>query len=452
LIAGFVSIGREGMAGAVLRSSRATGALLIDQAGHWPRPGPTVLPAFLAHSFPRSDMMTKTKLIGGAIAAAALLAPAVTLAQDDPYAPLGIRSGAFLIFPSLSTGVTYDDNVFATNDDEDDDFFLNVRPEVRAESQWSRHSLVASAFGDFGFYKDNDDNNYEDFGAALAGQLDVLRNSRTTGTLGISRLSEDREDADDAGQDDVTQYWQSEVRVAHRHEFVRFFVQPSLFAARYNYESAGNISNAERDYNSFGGGFRAGVTLSPRINVFGEVNSDLVRYDDAGDDDDSNGADVRAGVEVDFTRLVVGEASLGYAYRQYDEFENEGGLAGDLGITWTPTQLTTVDFVGSAGFEESTVVFEGDRASGSLSTGIGVIVNHDLRRNIRLNASARYDRDEFQGTDRVDDTFRLGAGVSYLLNRNLSVDATYRFDTRDSDADNEEFDRNIFRIGLTARL
>jgi hypothetical protein len=32
------------------------------------------------------------------------------------------------------------------------------------------------------------------------------------------------------------------------------------------------------------------------------------------------------------------------------------------------------------------------------------------------------------------------------------VDATYRFDTRDSDADNEEFDRNIFRIGLTARL
>jgi hypothetical protein len=159
---------------------------------------------------------------------------------------------------------------------------------------------------------------------------------------------------------------------------------------------------------------RAGVSVSPRINVFGEVNGDLVRYDDAGSNDDNRGGDVRAGVEVDFTRLVVGEMSLGYAYRQYENFENEGGLAGDVGITWTPTQLTTVDLVGRAGFEETTVVFEGDEASGNLTTGIGVIVNHDLRRNIRLNANAGYDRDDFQGTNRVDNTFRLGGGVSYL--------------------------------------
>lgn len=411
-----------------------------------------MLPAFLAHSFPRSDKMTKTKLIGGAIAAAALLAPAVTLAQDDPYEPLGIRSGAFLIFPSLQTSVTYDDNVFATNNDEDDDFVFNVSPEVRAESQWSRHSLAATVFGDLGFFASETDSNYQDFGTALTGRLDALRNSRTTGNVLIARLHDDREDPDDAGVQDVTQYWQSEARVDHRHEFVRFFIQPSLFAARFNYESAGDVSNAERDYNSFGGGFRAGFAVSPRINVFGEVNSDIVRYDDAGDDDDSNGADVRAGVEVDVTRLVVGEASLGYAYRQYDEFENEGGLAGDLAITWTPTQLTTVDFIGNAGFEESTVVFDGDRASGNLSTGLGVVVNHDLRRNIRLNANVSYIRDDFQGTSRTDDTVRLGGGVSYLLNRNLSVDASYRFDTRSSDDNNAEFDRNLFRLGLTARL
>lgn len=396
--------------------------------------------------------MTKTKLIGGAIAAAALLAPAITAAQDDPYAPLGVRAGAFLVYPSISTGVSYDDNVYATNNDEEDDFIATVRPEISAESQWSRHALTASAFGEFGFYASEDDSNYQDFGTALVGRLDVLRNSRTTGSIGISRLHEDRESADDLGQEDVTQFWRSEARVAHRHEFVRLFVQPSLFARRLNFEDAGNVSNAERDRNVYGAGFRAGVAVSPRINVFGEVNGDLVRYDDAGSDDDSDGGDVRAGVEVDISRLVVGEASLGYAYRQYDNAENQGGLAGNLGITWTPTQLTTVDFVGQAGFEESTVFFQGEQASGNLSTGVGVVVNHDLRRNIRLTANASYDRDDFQGTNRTDDTFRLGAGVTYLLNRNLSVDATYRFDTRNSDAGNEEFDRNIFRIGLTARL
>jgi len=396
--------------------------------------------------------MTKTKLIGGAVAAVAVLASGVAAAQDDPFEPLGIRAGAFLVYPTLATTGTYDDNIFATKDDEEDDFIFTLRPDIRAESQWSRHSLAASTFGEFGFFADENDSNYEDFGAALDGRLDVTRDSATFGNLSFRRLHEDRESADDVGQDEVTQFWLSEAALRHRHRFVRFFVEPRVRAQRYAFEEAGDLSNADRDRNRFDGGLRAGVTVSPAINVFAEGNADVVRYDDAGDFQDSNGYDGRVGVEVDVTRLVVGEASVGYAYRQNDEFENEGGLTGDLGIVWTPTQLTTVTFTGRAGFDETTVTFDGDRSSGNLATNVGVRVDHELRRNIRLNATGEYQRDDFQGTNRVDDTFRLGAGASYLLNRNLSVDASYRFDTRDSDADDAEFDRNIFRIGVTARL
>lgn len=400
--------------------------------------------------------MTKTKLIGGVVAAAALLAPAVAAAQaaaqNDPFAPLGIRAGAFLIFPALTAAGTYDDNVFAAKNDTDDDFIFTLRPSVSAESQWSRHALAASAYTEFGFFAEEDDSNYEDFGTALNGRLDVTRDSATFGTLSLDRRSEDRESADDAGNTDVTQFWDTLARVRHRHSFARFFVQPTAYARRYAFEEAGEISNAERDRNIFGGGLRAGVTVSPAINAFGEVNADVRRYDDAGAFQDSNGYDVRGGVEVDISRLIIGEASLGYAYRQNDEFENEGGLAGDIGITWNPTQLTSVDFVGRAGFDESTVSFEGDRSSGNLASSIGVTATHELRRNIRLNANAEYQRDDFQGTNRVDDTFRVGTGVTYLLNRNLSLDASYRFDTRSSDDTNAEFDRNVFRVGVTARL
>ena len=396
--------------------------------------------------------MTKTKLIGGAVAAAAVLASGVAVAQDDPFEPLGIRAGAFLVYPSLEAAGTYDDNIFATKNNTEDDFIFTLRPELRAQSQWSVHSLAATAFSEFGFFADENDSNYQDFGGALDGRLDVRRDSATFGRLSFARLHEDRESADDAGVDDVTQFWVTEARLRHRHRFVRFFVQPSAFARRLAFEDAGDFSNADRDRSIFGGGLRVGATVSPAINVFVEGNADVVRYDDAGDFNDNNGYDARVGVEVDVTRLIIGEASVGYAYRQNDEFENEGGLASDIGITWTPTPLTTVNFTGRAGFDETTVTFEGDRSSGNLATGIGVRVDHELRRNIRLNASAAYDRDDFQGTNRVDDTFRLGAGVTYLLNRNLSIDASYRFDTRNSDANDAEFDRNLFRVGVTARL
>jgi len=398
--------------------------------------------------------MTKTKLIGGVVAAAALLAPTLALAQDDPYEPLGIRAGAFLVFPSIDTGLTYDDNVFATKNDTDDDFIFTVRPEITAESQWSVHSLAVSTFGEFGFYESETDSNYQDFGGAVAGTLDVLRNSRADGRLAISRLHDDREDPDQADVQDVTQYFLYDATVGYRHTFNRVFLRPTGFARRYAYENAGDVSNAGRDYNTYGLGLRTGFIVSPRISVFTQVDGDLVRYDEGGDNDDSNGVDVLGGVEVDFNRLIVGEASIGYGWRTYDndDFDDTNGLAANLGITWTPTQLTTVNFVGRSAIDESDVVFEGDRASGELNQRIGVIVNHDLRRNIVLTASTSYERGDFQETSRTDHTFRAGGGVSYLINRNFSVDATYNFSTRDSDDDDSEFDRNIFRVGLTVRL
>lgn len=399
--------------------------------------------------------MTKTKLIGGVVAATALLAPALVAAQDQAFEPLGIRTGAFLVYPSVSLTGTYDDNVFATSDDEEDDFITTLRPEVRAESQWSRHQLTATAFGEFGFFADENDSNYEDFGAGIGGRLDVTRESRTTGNLSFARLNEGRDSPDEGGVDEVTQYWQYNARLSHRHSFVRFFVQPTLTASRTSFESAGDLSNAQRDRNRYGGGLRVGFNVSPSINVFAEGNGDVVEYDDSGAvDRDSTGFNVRGGAEIDITRLIVGEFSIGYDRREYDDdaLDDAQGLAATVGLTWTPTQLTTVLVNATSGVDETTVVFDGEQASGNLRSALALGVRHELRRNIILNGDVNYIRDDFEGTARTDDTFGVGAGVSYLINRNLSVNASYTFTTRDSDDDTAEYDRNLFRVGLTARL
>ena len=56
---------------------------------------------------------TARPLVSTAVALT-LGAPAVALGQEiGPYDPLGIRAGAFLIYPSLSVSEVYNDNVFA---------------------------------------------------------------------------------------------------------------------------------------------------------------------------------------------------------------------------------------------------------------------------------------------------------------------------------------------------
>jgi uncharacterized protein (PEP-CTERM system associated) len=79
-------------------------------------------------------------------------------------------------------------------------------------------------------------------------------------------------------------------------------------------------------------------------------------------------------------------------------------------------------------------------------------VNHELLRNVLLNGNVGYIRDDFEGVDRTDNTLRAGAGVSYLLNRHLSLDAKYDFSTRDSDENDEEYTRNRFLVGITGKL
>ena len=60
----------------------------------------------------------------------------------------GIPAGGFRVFPSLTVRQAYDDNVFATDVDEEGDVITLISPEIDVRSEWSRHSLVFNAFAD----------------------------------------------------------------------------------------------------------------------------------------------------------------------------------------------------------------------------------------------------------------------------------------------------------------
>ena len=81
---------------------------------------------------------------------------------------------------------------------------------------------------------------------------------------------------------------------------------------------------------------------------------------DASDQDDTpplkrdnNVYDVRVGTAIDITGLLFGEVSVGWEYQEFDESEldSETGLVYGVGLTWNPTQLTSLSLEGDGGFE-----------------------------------------------------------------------------------------------------
>ncbi len=373
------------------------------------------------------------------------------------FSPLGIRAGQFLIFPSIGVLGEYDDNVRATNDDEDTDYSVSFLPRITARSQWSRHELNATTFGDFAFFADDSDNNYQDFGFEIDGTLDINSRNIAFGDVGIARDHDQRDDPSEADSDDVTQFWDSSAALGYRHTFNRFFVQPRLALRRLGYEEAGDVSNDDRDRTQYGGDVRVGFSISPRFDAFVQG-----RYVRSVRDTNSGGGVKRdntryigtIGTDIDITGVIFGEAQIGYEFTDFDEsdLDSEQNPFAEAGITWNVTELTSILFDAFVGLEDSTVTVDGEEASSEFEQRYGIEVQHELLRNLILEANGRYERSDFEGVDRTDNTFRAGFGATYLVNRNISLIANYNYTHRNSDVDDQEFSRNIVRVGINLRL
>jgi hypothetical protein len=371
----------------------------------------------------------------------------VTARPRPDYDPLGIRAGGFLIYPSLTVGSSYDDNVFATKDDTKDDFIFNFLPEVVVRSNFPRHAITWTTQADIARYVSETNENYEDFGTALGGQLDITRNNRLTAGAEFARGHDDRDDPEDPGvevADEPLKYYDYGGDLGFLQEFNRLNFSLLGTFDRRDYTDG---DEGDRDRDLFGGRLRTGYFVSPRINAFvqGGFRRE-VRDVDTGRDNNVYSASV--GTEIDFTGLLFGEVNAGWSLQEFDDSErdSENGFTYGANLTWNPTGLTSLRLEGEGGFEPS------DVGSSKLESEIGLRIDHELLRNLLIGGEVRYRRDDFQDANRVDNRIDVGPVITYFVNRNFSVGADYVFTTRDSDESDREFDRNVISLRVTAQL
>jgi hypothetical protein len=124
-----------------------------------------------------------------------------------------------------------------------------------------------------------------------------------------------------------------------------------------------------------------------------------------------------------------GEVGLGYVSRDYVSSSAVEGFAMRGTVEYFPTQLTTITGTLRRSVEDS--VFQS--SSGYFATGGSLRVDHELRRNILLMAFADYEHQDFSDVDRTDKVYTISAGLTYLLNRTVGLNANIGHTERQSD-------------------
>jgi hypothetical protein len=145
---------------------------------------------------------------------------------------------------------------------------------------------------------------------------------------------------------------------------------------------------------------------------------------------DSTGGYAKGGTSFEFSRLLTGEISVGWAARDYVD-PRLGRLDGLLtagSLVWTVTPLTTARFVTSTSIDETIV----PDVSGVLTHLYTVEVDHDFRRWLTAIGKFTYGTLDYQGDGRFDKIYSIEGDLIYKLTRSLWIKGTLRRDILNS--------------------
>lgn len=376
--------------------------------------------------------------------------------NEDPYAALGIRTGSFLLFPSVDLSTGYTSNTTDTKDGGGA-WLAIVAPELLIQSDWSRHEAALSLRGSYETYSD-DTRNAPEFDAEATTRLDFADrwhgDFRAAYFYGTESLSDPNLPAGVNESPDVHDFAGS---AALSGAFGRHVFTAEVLADRSLYGDAKSggqtISQRDRNNTLYGGRLRLGYEMTRTFVPFVEaVLTHRVydqRTDDLGIERASRGDGLRAGFAFDRSPVSSGELALGYLRETFDDssLDTLSAFTVDGLLVWAPTRLTTVTTAVLSSIEPTT----DPASSGSVVYDAGVDVAYAWRPNVVLAGAAGARYEGFQGTDQVDWTYELGLAATWRINRSAELALGYVHEWRESTDRSNNYDSDTVRLDLRVK-
>ncbi len=371
------------------------------------------------------------------------------------YDPVPITVRSFEVFPAVEMGYAYDSNIFAQKNNTTDDHLATLRPAVSVFSNWNRHALAATAFGDLNFFTGNPDENAALFVTGLQGRYDIMSETWLAGRLGYQHLAEPRSSADDAGGSEPTTFNVSRGGLTAYRGIGKVKLEGTYDLSRYFYNdtpsSVGFIDQSFRDrtYHELGG--KVVYDLTANFKPYVKTGYNWRVYDNFHTHQ-SQGYEAVVGTTADFGGITSVDAYIGWMSQDYENFgsnEVNDGVKFGGRLEWNVTGLTSLVLETSRTIEETTLAgFNSFKATGGSAT-----LTHELRRNILLEGDFSFTRDDYHGIgERSDDNIAAGGGVRYLINRHLYTDLVYSWNKRMSDDSASDFSKHIVNVRLGVQM
>jgi hypothetical protein len=405
------------------------------------------------------------------------LPPGAPQAPRTPYDPIGLRLGDFFWFPRAELDEAYNSNVFANPTNPTYDLITALTPSFDLLSIFPRNALNLHASSLLQVYADHPAQNTQDGVVSADGQIDVTAGSSLYGNAQVAHQHISYGSPNSPGNiaQPVT-YWDYIANAGYRQGGRRFSYQVDIGAEAAQYNAAslvgGGVSpQSSQDATVSTAAVRASYEIIPDYLGYIRVAGSLYDYwHTVPGGTRANFSTYRAdvGLQIRPRHLISGEAYAGYLVQNPAQSSLGSTSTPDFGgrLTWSITQRTTLYLTGlmtfntgtpgsttgtpvsTTGTPGSTTFIPASAGNSYLSRTIAANANHELLPNLLVNLNATYGNFTFQGTTttRTDNFFIVGAGLRYLVNRNLFLGGSYFFTQYTSTIPRSSYNQNILTL------
>lgn len=350
------------------------------------------------------------------------------LQRERPeYQARGVHAGSFLLYPKLELGAGVTDNAYQVDNNKQGDAYALIAPSVSANSDWSTNELnfnVGARLKRFARETPRDETNYN---VDVSGRLDATQALTLNALLRTARSTEPRSSSaspQDAAE--AIQFQQTTASLGGAFAGAQIRGQITASIDEFNFSdvhsfSGATISQVGRDQTLLRTTARGEYAVSPDTSLFiqgGYTDTTYKRQLTLGTPNRaSKEFTVIGGGNFDLSALIRGGVGVGYVSRHYDApiYRNISGLAAEARIEYFLTPLTTVGLNVRRTVQDSAF----GTSSGFFATAAALRIDHELYRNLLLNAQFGYEQDNFINQNSKSKIFRYSAGGRYLFNRNF---------------------------------
>lgn len=375
--------------------------------------------------------------------------------EEDAFAPLGIRTGSFVLRPRLEQGIGWTSNA-AGAPGGDASVFSETTLRIDAQSDLARHA--ASFATDMSWRKSLSGEEIDEIEGGVSGRVD-LDLAHELSAFAAAGYRVDPESASTPGtvaasvSRPLRHTLDASAGLSRDAGLLRLGVTGALTREMFGDAELADgttVSQRERDSTLATATLRAGYAVSPALMPFVEAEvgrrfHDLER-DSAGYARSADRYALRGGVALDLGEKLSGEVSAGWLTERPDDdrLDAISGLSVAGNLAWSPVRGTIVGLSASTAVEGATA----PGITGSLLYSATLSARRELRSNLTGEASAGLDWRDYSGGGN-DLVLRGEASLTWWMNRYAGITARARHEVQESTLPDRDWDATSVWLGMT---